>query len=275
MKKAVFLFISILSFLGFAQDTLQTPDAFLGYPLGSQFTRHHQVIDYVEYLAEKSPYAQTKSYGKTYEGRTLQLVYLSAPENLAQLESLRKDHLRSIGYEIGERETTLEFSVVWLSYNVHGNESTSTEAALKTLHTLVTEKQEWLKNLIVILDPCINPDGRDRYVNWYNQVKSTPFDTHPTANEHFEEWPGGRYNHYYHDLNRDWAWLSQKESQQRLPQYLAWMPQIHVDFHEQGVDSPYYFAPAVEPYHEVLTDFQREFQVTIGKNHARYFDQEG
>lgn len=275
MKKAVFLFISTLSFLGFAQDTLQTPDAFLGYPLGSQFTRHHQVIDYVEYLAEQSPYAQTKSYGKTYEGRTLQLVYLSAPENLAQLESLRKDHLRSIGYETGERETTQEFSVVWLSYNVHGNESTSTEAALKTLHTLVTEKQEWLKNLIVILDPCINPDGRDRYVNWYNQVKSTPFDTHPTANEHFEEWPGGRYNHYYHDLNRDWAWLSQKESQQRLPQYLAWMPQIHVDFHEQGVDSPYYFAPAVEPYHEVLTDFQREFQVTIGKNHARYFDQEG
>ena len=111
--------------------------------------------------------------------------------------------------------------------------------------------------------------------NWYNEVKSTPFDIDPTANEHFEDWPGGRYNHYYHDLNRDWAWLSQVESQQRLPEYLSWMPQIHVDFHEQGVDSPYYFAPAVEPYHEVLTDFQREFQVTIGKNHARYFDEEG
>ena len=139
-----------------------------------------------------------------------------------------------------------------MSYNVHGNESTSTEAALKTLHTLVTEKQDWLENLIVIMDPCINPDGRDRYVNWYNQVKSTPFDSSPLANEHFEDWPGGRYNHYYFDLNRDWAWLSQKESQQRLPNYLAWMPQIHVDFHEQGVDSPYYFAPAVEPYHEVI-----------------------
>ena len=78
----------------------------------------------------------------------------------------------------------------------------------------------------------------------------------------------GRTLHYYHDLNRDWAWLSQVESQQRLPEYLSWM-QIHVDFHEQGVDSPY-FAPAVEPYHEVLTDFQREFQITIGKNHALF-----
>ena len=142
-----------------------------GYELGTQFTRHHQVIDYVKHVASSSAYATTKTYGKTYEGRTLQLVYLSSPENLAQLEAMRKDHLRSIGYVQGARETSKEFSVVWLSYNVHGNESTSTEAALKTLHTLVTEKQEWLENLVVIMDPCINPDGRDRYVNWYNQVK--------------------------------------------------------------------------------------------------------
>lgn len=271
------IFLSLVSLLlgisSYAQ--LKSPSDFLGYELGTQFTRHHQVIDYVNHVAENSGFAQTAAYGKTNEGRTLQLVYLSAPENLAQLESLRKDHLRSIGYAEGAKETTKEFSVVWLSYNVHGNESTSTEAALKTLHSLVSEKKDWLENLIVIMDPCINPDGRDRYVNWYNQVKSTPFDSAPEANEHFEEWPGGRYNHYYFDLNRDWAWLSQKESQQRLPNYLAWMPQIHVDFHEQGVDSPYYFAPAVEPYHEVITDFQREFQTTIAKNHSRYFDKEG
>jgi len=273
MKKLFSLLFLLFYFNGHAQ--LQSPAEFLGYELGTQFTRHHQVIDYVKHLAENSSLALTESYGKTYENRTLQLVYLSSAENLAQLETLRKDHLRSIGYETGAPESGQDFSVVWLSYNVHGNESTSTEAALKTLHTLVTEKQAWLEKLVVIIDPCINPDGRDRYVNWYNQVKSTPFDIDPKANEHYEDWPGGRYNHYYHDLNRDWAWLSQVESQQRLPHYLSWMPQIHVDFHEQGVDSPYYFAPAVEPYHEILTDFQRDFQVTIAKNHAKYFDQEG
>ena len=273
MKKS--LSILALLFYFHSQAQLQSPAEFLGYELGTQFTRHHQVIDYVKHVAENSSLATTASYGKTYEGRTLQLVYLSSTENLEQLEVLRKDHLRSIGYEAGAKESEKEFSVVWLSYNVHGNESTSTEAALKTLHTLVTEKQAWLEKLVIIMDPCINPDGRDRYVNWYNQVKSTPFDIDPKANEHFEDWPGGRYNHYYHDLNRDWAWLSQVESQQRLPQYLSWMPQIHVDFHEQGVDSPYYFAPAVEPYHEILTNFQRDFQVTIAKNHAKYFDKEG
>lgn len=273
MKKLLSLLALLFYCNGQAQ--LLSPAEFLGYELGTQFTRHHQVIDYVKHVAENSSLATTASYGKTYEGRTLQLVYLSSAENLGQLENLRKDHLRSIGYETGEKESGKDFSVVWLSYNVHGNESTSTEAALKTLYTLVTEKQAWLEKLVVIMDPCINPDGRDRYVNWYNQVKSTPFDIDPKANEHYEDWPGGRYNHYYHDLNRDWAWLSQVESQQRLPQYLSWMPQIHVDFHEQGVDSPYYFAPAVEPYHEILTDFQREFQVTIAKNHAKYFDKEG
>ena len=272
----IFPLISFFLFI-FSQlhGQLKTPDEFLGYELGTQFTRHHQVIDYVNYLATKSDYIISKPYGKTYEGRTLQLAYLSKPENLSQLEELRKNHLYKIGYEEGVPNSSLDISVVWLSYNVHGNESSSTEAALKTLHTLITEKKDWLNNLVVIVDPCINPDGRDRYVNWYNQIKSTPFDNNPLANEHYEEWPGGRYNHYYHDLNRDWAWLSQVESQQRLPAYLAWMPQIHVDFHEQGINSPYYFAPAVEPYHEIISDFQREFQVTLGKNHASYFDKEG
>ena len=274
MQKFYLLFTALTAmFVGQAQ--VSSPSEFLGYELGTQFTRHHQVIDYVKHLATVSSYAQTESYGQTYEGRTLQLVYLSSPENLAQLELLRKDHLRKINFEAGALETENEVGIVWLSYNVHGNESTSTEAALKTLYTLVTEKKEWLQNLVVIIDPCINPDGRDRYVNWYNQIKSTPFDQDPIANEHYEDWPGGRYNHYYHDLNRDWAWLSQIESQQRLPRYQSWMPHIHVDFHEQGVNSPYYFAPAAEPYHDMITDFQRDFQTVIGKNHAKYFDQEG
>jgi hypothetical protein len=146
---------------------------------------------------------------------------------------------------------------------------------MKTIYTLISKKSNWLQNTVVIMDPCINPDGRDRYVNWYNQVKSTPFDSSPLADEHYEDWPGGRYNHYYFDLNRDWAWVTQKETKQRLKKYHEWYPHIHVDFHEQGVDSPYYFAPAVEPLHEIITDFQREFQYTIGKNHARYFDKEG
>ena len=136
-------------------------------------------------------------------------------------------------------------------------------------------KKAYLENTLVIIDPCINPDGRERYVNWYYQHKNTPYQVDPNSKEHREGWWSGRSNHYMFDLNRDWAWLTQVESQQRLKQFNKWMPHIHVDFHEQGMNNPYYFAPAAEPYHEVITDFQREFQVKIGKNHARYFDQNG
>ncbi len=97
----------------------------------------------------------------------------------------------------------------------------------------------------------------------------------PQAREHHEPWPGGRSNHYYFDLNRDWAWQTQTETVQRMKKYNEWLPQIHVDYHEQGYNAPYYFAPAAEPYHQAITQWQRDFQVTIGKNNAKYFDANG
>lgn len=253
-----------------AQD-LKSPSQFLGYALGSQFTRHHQVIDYYEYLAQNaSDRVQLREYGKTNERRPLLLAYISSEENMGNLENIRTAHLQST---TGESNATKV--IVWLSYNVHGNESVSTEASMQTIYKLLTSKSDYLENTVVIMDPCINPDGRDRYVNWYNQYKNVPNNVDPNSKEHHEGWWNGRSNHYMFDLNRDWAWLTQVESQNRLKVFNKWIPHVHVDFHEQGVDSPYYFAPASEPYHEVITPFQRDFQRTIGKNHAKYFDAKG
>ena len=166
-----------------------------------------------------------------------------------------------------------------MSYNVHGNEASSLEASMLTLYDLAnttnTKTQEWLRNAIIILDPCINPDGRDRYANFFNQYFNIPANTSSDAKEHHEPWPGGRGNHYLFDLNRDWAWGTQVETQQRLKIYHEWMPHVHVDFHEQGYNSPYYFAPAAEPYHEVISSWQRQFQTVIGKNNAKHFDEQG
>ncbi|MFS4415134.1 M14 family metallopeptidase [Maribacter sp. 2307ULW6-5] len=261
----------LLLFPFFLLSQLQSPSQFLGYGLGSQFTRHHQVLDYYEYLASAAPDRLVlKDYGTTNERRRLVLAYVSAAGNISNLEAIRQEHLKNT-----EGQGTPEKAVVWLSYNVHGNESVSTEASMQTVYELLTQKSHYLDNTVVIIDPCVNPDGRDRYVNWYNQHKNTPYQVDPYSKEHHEGWWSGRSNHYMFDLNRDWAWLTQVESQQRLKVYNQWLPHVHVDFHEQGVDNPYYFAPAAEPYHEVITDFQREFQKTIGKNHAKYFDQNG
>ncbi|MAD98043.1 MAG: zinc carboxypeptidase [Flavobacteriaceae bacterium] len=253
----------------FSQD-IKSPSEFLGYELGSRFTRHHKVVEYFQYVSKNLPNVVVEKYGETNEFRPLLVAYLSSQENMDNLEAIRKANLGQTG--LLPSNSKGEKAIVWLSYNVHGNEASSTEASMKTLYKLVTEKAEWLKNTVVIMDPCINPDGRDRYVNWYNQVKSTPFNTSQMAKEHSEPWPGGRPNHYLFDLNRDWAWATQKETRARLKVYNKWMPHVHVDFHEQGINNPYYFAPAAEPFHEVITPWQRSFQTQIGKNHAKYFD---
>ncbi len=264
-----------LFFLGLQliiSQQLKSPSEFLGYELGSQFSRHADVVNYFRNVAENSSMVEYHTYGKTNERRPLTYAVISTPENLANLEQIRKDHLQNAQ---NPGSTPGEIAIVWLSYNVHGNEASSTEASMKTLYTLITEKQDWLKNTVVIIDPCVNPDGRDRYANWYNQVKTEPYNVSQQAAEHNEPWPGGRPNHYLFDLNRDWAWATQVETQQRLKVYNKWLPHIHVDFHEQGINEPYYFAPAAEPFHEVITPFQRDFQTRIGKNHAKYFDTEG
>ncbi|MCK0178051.1 M14 family metallopeptidase [Flavobacteriaceae bacterium S0862] len=254
---------------------IKTPSEFLGYELGTQFSRNHQVVDYFKHVASTMPnQVKLEQYGETYERRPLIHAYISSEENMRNLETIRENNLKNAGIMSGTPSNT-DIVIVWLSYNVHGDEASSTEASMNTIYKLLTERQELLKNTVVIIDPCINPDGRDRYANWYNETKSTPFDIDPQSSEHSQPWPGGRANHYLFDLNRDWAWTSQKESIARIKVYNKWMPQIHVDFHEQGINSPYYFAPAAEPYHELITDWQRDFQFQIGRNHAKYFDPQG
>jgi len=273
----LFLLVASVHFL-FAQPVVQSPDDFLGYPLGDRFTRHHRMVDYFNHVDSALPNVVVTQYGETYEKRPLIYAVVSDAGNMQMAEAIRTDNLKRAGLREGN-PTGRKIAVVWLSYNVHGNEANSMEAAMKTLFELANPTlpgtREWLKNTIVIIDPCLNPDGRDRYANFYNQYGNLPANADPQAREHREPWPGGRSNHYLFDLNRDWAWLTQTESQARLAAYHQWMPHVHVDFHEQGYNSPYYFAPAVEPYHEVITPWQRELQHLIGKNHAKYFDAQG
>ncbi|CAN5626076.1 M14 family metallopeptidase [soil metagenome] len=278
-KIVLFLFFTCTLYCSFAQN-IKSPDEFLGYPLGSKYTPHYKIVNYFKYAVTAMPQVmKLDQYGETNEGRPLLLAYIATAENLAKLDDIRKNNVRLAGMLTDQPGNTNAPIIVWLSYNVHGNETSSSEASMKMLYELLnpanSATKEWLKNTVVLIDPCINPDGRDRYVNWYNSVVGKTVNPDRQSREHMEPWPGGRTNHYNFDLNRDWAWQTQKETQQRLKMYNQWMPQIHVDYHEQGYNSPYYFAPAAQPYHEVVTQWQRDFQVTIGKNNAKYFDANG
>ncbi len=262
-----------------AQSRLQTPEQFLGYPLGEQFTTHDRVLWYVEHIAAQvQDQCKLVPYGTTYEGRPLVTIVVSSAANMGKLEEIRTNHLKSIGLQEGQF-TGSQPIIAWMSYNVHGNESVSSEAVMQVLYDLVnpanTQTQTWLANTVVILDPCVNPDGRERYVQWYKQVGHLPYQVSRFSREHNEPWPGGRYNHYLFDLNRDWAWQTQRESAQRITLYNQWMPHLHADFHEMGVDNPYYFSPAAKPYHADITSWQRQFQHIIGETNRKYFDANG
>jgi hypothetical protein len=277
MKKTLLSIAFAFAFWLGAFAQLQTPEQFLGYKPGDRFTPHHRMVDYFEYVASQNPNIKLIQYGETNEKRPLIIAILSSPENMAKLEEIRTDNLKRAGMMEGSPSN--EIPINWMSFNVHGNESVGMEAAISSFYTLAdpnnAKSQEWLKNQVVIIDPCINPDGRDRYSNWYNQKMNTTLQPDLQSQEHNEPWPGGRANHYLFDLNRDWAWQVQVESQQRLKVYHQWMPQLHLDFHEQGIDQPFYMAPAAEPLHEQLTPFQHEFQDIFGRNTARYFDEMG
>ncbi|MCS5490675.1 M14 family metallopeptidase [Algoriphagus limi] len=275
-KRLLFTLLSLVSWT-FVQAQIQTPEQFLGYKPGDRFTPHHRMVDYFEHIAANNPNVKLVQYGETNEKRPLFVAILSSPENMAKLEEIREDNLKRAGIMDGTPSTSIPIN--WMSFNVHGNESVGMEAAISTIYTLAnptnSKSQEWLKNQVVIIDPCINPDGRDRYAMWYNQKMNTILQPDLQSVEHNEPWPGGRANHYLFDLNRDWAWQVQVESQQRLKIYQQWMPQLHLDFHEQGINNPFYMAPAAEPLHEQLTEWQHEFQDIFGKNTAKYFDEMG
>lgn len=279
MRSLLLPFLFLMLGWNVAKAQTKSPDEFLGYALGSRFTSHEQVIDYFKYLGKVSKNLKIVSYGKSYEGRELLVAIVSSKDNIDNLELIRKNNLELAKGQKAFAKPAKQPVVLWLSYNVHGNEASPTETALKTAYVLseakTAEVQAALKNTVVIIDPCLNPDGRARYVNYFKSVVGYKPDPNPMSREHIEPWPGGRTNHYYFDLNRDWAWQTQVETQQRLALYQEWLPEVHLDFHEQNYNEPYYFAPAAEPIHQDITAWQREFQLIAGKSNAKLFDQKG
>lgn len=255
---------------------LPPPAAWLGYELGARYTLHHRVVDYFRHIAEGNSNVQVLEYGETYEGRPLLVGVVSSPENIRNLEEIRMNNLRRAGRAEGTAQDGPV--IVWLSYNIHGNEASPTETAMQVLYDLASGQMlsaRQLEDVVVMIDPCVNPDGHDRYVNFWAGRYGTSQNPSTSHWTHTEPWPGGRPNHYLFDLNRDWVWQTQQESAQRAALYLSWLPHVHADYHEQFQNSPYYFAPAAKPYHRVITPWQREFQVLVGAKNAEYFDSEG
>jgi hypothetical protein len=252
--------------------------------VGERFTPHSGIREYVEALAAASDRVRLERYGETEERRPLQLLTITHRENLVRLDELRRQ-IALLSDPPAESDPRVAAAlkstpvVVWLSYGVHGNESSGSEAALQVAWHLAAaeggETEELLRRVVVVLDPCLNPDGRDRYVSWFNSVVGAVPDPDPDAREHREPPPGGRTNHWLFDLNRDWAWLSQRETRARVRAFVARQPQVHVDFHEMSPESTYFFFPAGQPIHPNFPEMISRWGKVFGEGNARAFDAHG
>jgi hypothetical protein len=269
---------------GTYEPNVSAPAKLLGYPLGTRFTEHHRLLEVVRSYAQINDRAVLEKYGETEEHRPLYLAYISTPENLKALKQVRADLQTLIESRTLDKKGLDDILdrlpvVVWLSFNVHGNEPSSSEAALALIYQLVAgtdaRTETIRKNAIVVVDPCVNPDGRERYVRWFNGIVGVEPDPMAASWEHDEPWPGGRVNHYFFDLNRDWAFLTQVESRARIAAYLLTPPQVHVDFHEMGASSTYFFFPPEYPVNSNLPGDVVDWAKVFGSGNAAAFDKFG
>jgi hypothetical protein len=297
IKKQLLKFIILSSFLlgqvdllnsrfkftpGISYDlSIQSPKDYLGYDLGTEYTFYADVMSYLRNLAQESDRVSIHSYGKTHEKRALEYLVITSSSQRGRLEEIRKNNLRltdprTINNRVADKIIQENPGVYWLSYNVHGNEASSTEAVMQVAYRLAAgqdrETRAIIDNSVVILVPCVNPDGRDRYVYWYKSAKSQVTNADEFDYEHDEPWPGGRTNHYWFDLNRDWVWLVHPESQGRIAAYQHWMPQIHVDYHEMGFNRNYFTMPGTTPRNLMLPDPYEALSDTFGLANIAAFD---
>jgi hypothetical protein len=274
--------LATLSAPAAAQGDPPSPAQVLGYELGEQFTPYAGVQQYARALDAASDRVEYRAYGRTNEGRELFQLVVSSPENLRRLDQVLAANAElarpGTSAERAQQIASTNPAVVYFSYGVHGNESSSSEAAMWVAWDLArnaAEVRDVLQSLVVVIDPVTNPDGRDRYVQWFRSVRGDRPDADPQAREHDEPWPGGRFNHYLFDLNRDWSWATQVETRSRLATWFRWNPQVHVDFHEMGYNSSYFFFPAAAPINPIYPEHILRWGRRFGEANAHAFDAQG
>ena len=272
--------LALIALPAVAQN-VPTPEQFLGYKLGERFTPYSRILDYFHELAKDSNLITVHQFGETYEHRPLVLAVIASPKNQAAIDTIRQN-VASLSDASTTPARAAEIAhntpaIAWLAYGVHGNESSSSEAAMEVASTLLhdPEAAKILDHEVVLIDPLQNPDGRERYVQWFIRTRGETPNPNPDAFEHAEPWPGGRFNHYLIDMNRDWAWTSQRETKARVAEYRRWYPQVFVDLHEMGSNSTYFFPPDATPVNSNIARSVTKWLDVFGRANAAAFTARG
>jgi hypothetical protein len=266
-------------------DALPRAAAVLGHEAGEEISTHAEVERYAQALDAASDRVALVRYGESWGKRALYYLVVTSPANHARLAEVRAGMARLAdprGLAEPEAARLLDAlpAVTWLGYTVHGDEASGSDAGLLLAYHLAAAQGDELvdtilRESIVLIDPLQNPDGRDRFVRGFRDTRGRWPDAEPDAAEHNQAWPGGRTNHYFFDMNRDWFAMTQPETRARIEVFLDWWPVVFADVHEMGSNASYFFAPPAEPINPEVTRGQREWLARYGRNNARWFDRFG
>lgn len=265
---------------------IKTPEQFYGFAIGSRHLRHDQVVDYLQYLATESDRVEIHQYGKTHGGRPLLVCIVTAPANMQRLDEIRRKRPRLTSGKF-QGSLTNELLVMSMGYCVHGDEASGINAVPLVAYHLASamdaQTLQFLEQSIALIDPALNPDGTDRFANWANENRGQISSAAPTDREHNQQWPGGRTNYYYFDLNRDWLPVVHPESQGRIKLFHAWKPNVVLDFHEMGGNSSYFFQPgelkSINPFSpkenlRITQQFAKEHTAAMDKSGELFYSEE-
>ena len=259
---------------------IPTPKSSIGHQVGDWHITHDKLVQYMYTLASSSDRITIENRGATFEGRPLLLLTITSANNHLNIETIRQQHL-----ELTQKEpSTININempiVVQQGFSIHGNEPSGSNAALAVAYYLAAAQgpaiDTLLNNTVILFDPSYNPDGLQRFAYWANTNKSKNINPDPNDREYDEVWPGGRTNHYWFDMNRDWLPVQLPESRARIATFHKWMPNILTDHHEMGTNSSFFFQPGIPSRTHPLTPQQnQDLTGEIGSYHATAFDKIG
>ncbi len=261
-----------------------TPDSVLGFAVGSKPATHAQIEAVIKAVAAKSPRAKLFEYAKSHEGRTLYYLVLSSEANIKKLDQIKADMAkladpRTVSDAEGDRLADTLPVVAWMAYVIHGDEMSGSDAALAVSYHLAAGTDDDVKALldseVVIIDPLMNPDGRDRCLRMVAENRTAQPSVDDQSVMHSLVWPSGRMNHYLFDMNRDWIFGTQPESRGRIEAAGAWHPQLFIESHEQGSQDSFLFSPPREPVNPNVPENTRKLWDLFAKDQAAAFDAMG
>jgi hypothetical protein len=260
--------------------TIPTPKEIIGHEVGEWHVTHDKLMFYMQALAKASDRITIENRGETFEGRPILLLTVTSPKNHQNIEKIRQEHLALSENNAASLAIDDLPIVVYQGFSVHGNEPSGSNASLAYAYYLAAaqgpEIEKLLDNMVILLDPSFNPDGLQRFAYWANMHKAKNLNPDPNDREYHEVWPGGRTNHYWFDVNRDWLPVQLPESRARIETFHKWLPNILTDHHEMGTNSTFFFQPG-EPtrVHPLTPKLNQELTAEIGTYHAKALDKIG